>query len=296
MKNYVVKMNSLYYSRRKEHTFAKIFSLLFSVVLFSLFFQSAVYAETTREDLETYRMQGLEAQKKGLLDDAIANYTKALSLDPNRADIYNDLGVVYEAQGNAYEARRYYFDAINLDKKYLPAYSNLAFLCKRQGNLAKAAEYFKRRIELGDPADPWTKEAVEQLRILAETFPQEKRWLAEYETNLLERRAVVLEEKLKEHQDQVLADRLSKADNYIRSAQAYEQQQMYAQALAEYDRALSETPESPRIIEYRRLALLKLRKSEIEKLVSTALEKFEAGDNNSSKEDFRQILTIIPDE
>jgi len=274
----------------------RAFFLFLFVVLFSFSSQMIVRAETISENLETYRMQGLEAQKKGSLDEAIAYYTKALSLDPNRPDLYNDLGVVYEAKGSAYEARRYYFEAINLDKKYLPAYSNLAYLCQRQGNLSKAAEFFRKRIELGDPGDPWTKDAVEQLRILAQTFPQEKRWLEAYEANLLEHRAKVLETKLKEQQDQILADRLLKAEKYIEQARVYADQEMYEQALAEYDRALAENPESPRIAEYRRRTFLKLKRSEITKLVNTALEKFDAGDNNSSKEDFRQILSIIPDE
>jgi len=286
----------VYYSRFKENAFMQTLSLILFIILFSLSSQTTLRADTLLDNLEGYRSKGLEAQQKGSLEEAKAYFEKALSLDPDRPDIYNDLGVICESMGNAYEAKRYYFEAINIDKNYLPAYSNLAVLCKRQGNLAKAAEYFRKRIELGNPADPWTKDAVDQLRILGETFPDEQRWLAAYETDLLERKALVLQEKLQQEQDKVFSDNLLNAEKYIEKAKAYEEQKMYAEALAEYDRAIAETPESPRIVEYRRLALLKLKKSEIQALVNVALEKFEAGDNNSSREDFRQILTIIPDE
>jgi tetratricopeptide (TPR) repeat protein len=289
-------MNVVYYPRFKENVFMRTFSLILFIILFSFSSQTIASADTKLDNLEDYRMKGLEAQEQGLLDDARAYFTKALSLNPDRPDLYNDLGVICERMGNAYEAKRYYFEALNVDKKYLPAYSNLAFLCKREGNLAKAAEYFRKRIELGDPEDPWIKEAVKELRLLGTTFPQEKRWVEEYEASLLRGRAKVLQKKLNEEQDKVSTSHLLKAEKYIQQAKAYEEQGMYAQALAEYDKAIAETPESPRLPEYRRLTLFKFRKSEIEKLVSTALAKLEAGDSVSSKEDFRQILTIIPDE
>ncbi len=166
-------MKSVYYSNFKENACMRTFFLVLSLVLFSFFPLLPVNAETASENIEIYRMKGLEAQNQGSLDEAVAYFSKAISLNPNRPDLYNDLGVVYEAQGNAYQAKRYYYEAITLDKKYLPAYSNLALLCQRQGNLAKAIEFFKKRIELGDPSDPWTKDAVEHLRTLSQAFPQE---------------------------------------------------------------------------------------------------------------------------
>ena len=274
-KNCIVKTRVIYYSMFKENFFMRTFLLILFAILFSFYSQATLRAQTILESLELYRSQGLEAQQKGLLDDAKAYFTKALSLDPDRADIYNDLGLVCESMGNAYEAKRHYFEAINIDKNYLPAYSNLAILCKRQGNLESAARYFRKRIELGDPEDPWTKEAIEELRLLGETFPQEQRWLEEYESRLLGRKSRALQEQLNEVQDRVLVERLAMAEKYIAQAKAYEEEEMYEHALAQYDMALAQTPESPRISEYRRLALEKLKKSEIHQLVTTALEKLE---------------------
>ena len=274
----------------------RTFALILFAIFFSLCSRAVVSADTRSDAVEQYRMQGLEAQQQGLLADALAYFTKALRLDPDRADLYNDLGVICERMDNPYQAQKYYFESLNVDKNYLPAYSNLALLCKKQGNLAQAAKYFHRRIELGDPADPWTRQAVEELRALSQAFPEEKTWLDSYEADFLERRSRVLQQQLEASQDQAMAERLKKAEQYIQQAKAYEAEEMYVQALAEYDKAMAETPDSPRIPEYRRLALLKQRNSQVKQLADAALEKLEAGDNVSSKEDFRQILAIIPDE
>jgi tetratricopeptide (TPR) repeat protein len=65
----------------------KIFSLVFVLFLFSFLFQTPLSADIKQESLESYRTKGLEAQQKGFLEDALAYYQKALSLDPGRADI-----------------------------------------------------------------------------------------------------------------------------------------------------------------------------------------------------------------
>ncbi|MCX5681574.1 MAG: tetratricopeptide repeat protein [Candidatus Omnitrophica bacterium] len=147
-------MAAIYYSIFKEGAFIKIFSFILVFTLFTCFLQTPLSADGKHESLEEYRAQGLEAQQSGSWDDALAYYQKALSLDQNRADINNDLGIVCERMGKVYEAKNYYLTAISLDKYYLPAYSNLAYFYKRQGDVAQAVYYFKKRIELGDPQDP----------------------------------------------------------------------------------------------------------------------------------------------
>jgi len=274
----------------------RIFSQILVLILFSCLFQTSVSAQTKLQVIEDYRAKGMEAQKSGRYDDAFAYYQKAVSLDLERADIYNDLGVLCEVMGNFYEAQNYYLEALRVDKNYLATYFNLAFYYKRQGDLAKAAQYFKERADRSDFDDPWVKESLEQLRTLAPLFPDLKRWMQEYEASFLAYRAAVLDKQLKEQEEKINAENLKESENCVQQAKLYEEQEMYEQALAEYDKALSKTPESPRIIEYRRLAVVKLKERDVKKLMTSALEKLQAGDTSSSKEDFRQILTIIPDE
>lgn len=289
-------MTGVYYPNNKENAFMKTFAYLLVVVLFSFLLPATLHADVQTDALEEYRSKGLQAQQKGFLEEARAYYEKALMFDQYRADIYNDLGVVCERMGNDYEAKNYYFKALTIDPEYLPAYSNLAYFYKREGNLTKAIEYFKKRMELGGPMDPWSKEAADQLKALSNASPELKQWLKEYEVSVLARETNILTQKVKEQEEKSLRESLAKADKSVREAKAYEEKDMYGEALAQYDTALAATPGNPRIIEYRQAVLVKMKQEEVEKLAQAALEKLKAGDAHSSREDFRQILTIIPDE
>ena len=144
----------------------------FLSILLVILFQSAwgnpswVYAHV---DLEapSYRDQGYHAQQKGQLDIAIQYYQKAIALDPFYATPHNDLGIVYETQEKLEEAEREYLKAISLDPRFLDSYANLALLYERTGKKDKAIQYWKKRIDYGDPNDPWTRKAMERLSLLS---------------------------------------------------------------------------------------------------------------------------------
>ena len=61
-----------------------------------------------------------------------------------------------------------YLKTLELDPKCRAAYSNLALLNEVRGDNAKAIEYWRKRVQLGEPGEPWTQEAVERLRSLKE--------------------------------------------------------------------------------------------------------------------------------
>ncbi len=111
-----------------------------------------------------YRNQGLELQRIGNLEGAMALYQKAIELDPSYAVVYNDSGILYETKGFIRYAEDSYLKAIQADPYYLSPYSNLALLYENQRLLDKAALYWKRRAELGLPDDPWTQKAKQRVR------------------------------------------------------------------------------------------------------------------------------------
>ena len=137
-----------------------------------------------------YRQKGFKAQQKGFLDEALRHYREALTLAPTRADIYNDIGIIFERMGNLHEAERHYLMALRVDSNYLPAYSNLAYHYKKQGDILKAIDFFKYRMALGNPKGQWTKEASRELWAISTGFPELKEWLVGYETNLLNKEMV----------------------------------------------------------------------------------------------------------
>ena len=130
-------------------------------------------AASLREEAVVYRVQGYEAQHRGDNIDAVANYQKAIALDPSYPAPYNDLGVVLEEQGRLEEARLSYQQALAIDPNYLEAHANLAMLYERMGDKEQAIYHWLKRYQLGDPYDEWTVRAEERLTALGmlTTYP-----------------------------------------------------------------------------------------------------------------------------
>lgn len=106
-----------------------------------------------------YRNQGLEMQKLGQLDEALAFYQKAAEFDPSYAVVFNDLGVVYEAMGDIERAEDSYLQAVRIDPGYLSPYTNLALLSEEKRDMDNAALYWKKRADFGSLDDPLTIKA-----------------------------------------------------------------------------------------------------------------------------------------
>lgn len=111
------------------------------------------------EQARYYRNEGVRMQDVGDLDSALKLYQKAAELDPYYQVVYNDLGIIYEAQGELDRAEESYLQALKIDPNFLDPYSNLALFYESKRDLNKAAFYWKKRLELGDPEDPWTIKA-----------------------------------------------------------------------------------------------------------------------------------------
>jgi tetratricopeptide (TPR) repeat protein len=116
-----------------------------------------------QREARLYRKKGLEVQRLGDLDEAIAFYKKAAFCDPAYPVVQNDLGVIYEIRGLPGAAEESYLKAIQIDPLYLSAYSNLALLYENKHRLDKAAVYWQKRVELSSANDPWTRKAKERL-------------------------------------------------------------------------------------------------------------------------------------
>ena len=122
-----------------------------------------VFAASLREEAITYRSQGYEAQRRGDRDTALTLYRKAAALDPTYATPLNDAGVVLEETGRLDEAEQVYQQSLKLNPNYLEPHANLAMLYERKGEKEKAIYHWLKRLQLGDPYDPWTARAEERL-------------------------------------------------------------------------------------------------------------------------------------
>lgn len=155
----------------------QFFSILTIAFLSILTVSETVFAGSAdaviRDEAITLRNQGIQRQNRGDLEGALNFYLQARTTDPTYAVIYNDLGVIYEAQGYDDKAEASYLRAKELDPGLPASYSNLALIYEKQRELKKAAWYWKLRAETGDPADPWTKKARERIHNIG-VFPYEE--------------------------------------------------------------------------------------------------------------------------
>jgi tetratricopeptide (TPR) repeat protein len=95
---------------------------------------------------------GLAYQKRGLLDEAIREFKRAIELAPNMAKNHYNLGLAYEEKGLFKKAVDAYKKAVELNPAYTNAYFNLANLSMRMQSRQAAIRAYRKVIEL-DPAD-----------------------------------------------------------------------------------------------------------------------------------------------
>lgn len=93
---------------------------------------------------------GYKAQESGSYEDALKYYGKALELDPKRAQIYNNRGLVYYFKKDFPKAESNFDKAIELDPKLCMAYNNKAIIYYERRLYEQAIKYFNMVIEL-DP-------------------------------------------------------------------------------------------------------------------------------------------------
>lgn len=139
-----------------------------------LWYGATVEAAVTPQDLErarNFRRQAMAAQNEGDLNRALLLYSRAAVFNPEDAVLYNDLGLVYQALKKYPQAKAAFQKAIELDQRYSAPYYNIGLLYKEQGQFDLAVFNFRRRVDMGDPLDPWTLKAQESLEEIYARLP-----------------------------------------------------------------------------------------------------------------------------
>ncbi len=97
---------------------------------------------------EAYSNMGFALQEQGKLDDAIEAHKKCILLKPDYVNAYNNMGNVLKDQGKTEEAIDAYKKVISLKPDYAEAYSNLGLALQEQAKYDEAIDAYKKSISL----------------------------------------------------------------------------------------------------------------------------------------------------
>jgi tetratricopeptide (TPR) repeat protein len=97
---------------------------------------------------EAYFRLGWLYQNQGDIQQTLANYNKAIELDPKNSLAYNNRGLVYDKQGDYQQAISDYSQAIELAPTNFAAFTNRGVVYYRQGNYQQAIADYNQALEL----------------------------------------------------------------------------------------------------------------------------------------------------
>jgi tetratricopeptide (TPR) repeat protein len=114
-----------------------------------LYTRAIASGELSQEQLsEVYELRGFTWDDKGDYDKAIADYTKAIEIDPKNSYAYINRGVDWYDKGDYDRAIADYTRAIEIDPKNSDAYYNRSLAWDKKGDDDKAKDDYAKAIEL----------------------------------------------------------------------------------------------------------------------------------------------------
>jgi len=92
--------------------------------------------------------RGISHRKKENWDESVAEFTKAIEIDPRYADAYNGRGLAYTMRAKFEQAISDYTKAIEIDPRFAEAYSNRGHAYNYQGQYNKAISDLNKALEI----------------------------------------------------------------------------------------------------------------------------------------------------
>jgi tetratricopeptide (TPR) repeat protein len=100
------------------------FRIIFKIFLVLIIAIGCVTTQEVKKDADFYNNQGVAYDDKGQFDKAIANYNKAIELDPKHAMAYYNRGNSYYDKREYDKAISDYTKATEINPRYAEAYNN----------------------------------------------------------------------------------------------------------------------------------------------------------------------------
>jgi tetratricopeptide (TPR) repeat protein len=102
---------------------------------------------------ESYGNLALIDMTEGKFSDAINDCRRALTSNPDSAEIYNNLGAAYRGLGETEKAKQAFDRALKINYFYVEPRLNLAGMAEKEGRLADAAGLYAENLKI-DPYEP----------------------------------------------------------------------------------------------------------------------------------------------
>ena len=116
--------------------------------------ESVRQAEIRNPDLpEVHRIAGLLKANAGWYEQAVAEYSRAIELEPRNGDAYRRLGEAYESNNQLDEALAAFRRAVEIDPQQYRNYRDLGFFYYQRASYDEAAKYFRKAVALA-PNEP----------------------------------------------------------------------------------------------------------------------------------------------
>lgn len=103
-------------------------------------------------EVNLYNSRGYNSFKKGQFDLAIADYNRALEIDPNDPMVLANRAIAYAAKGDFDKAIADYTKAVEVNPKDFRVYYNLGLTYINKGDFDKAIYYFNKTLEINPEA------------------------------------------------------------------------------------------------------------------------------------------------
>ncbi len=118
--------------------------------------------QTTTNQAAAYHNRGYAYENKGLYDQAIADDTQSLALNPNSAYAYNDRGLAYDGKHLYDRAIADYTRSIALKPDYAAAYNNRGSAYEKKGLRDPAVADYRASLRL-NPNQNMPREGLTRL-------------------------------------------------------------------------------------------------------------------------------------
>jgi len=137
--------------------------LLFVLCTMSVLVPAAAELEAASDEAVQRNNLGASLLQQGKVDEAVAEFQKALALDPKYTATHLNLGYAYDRQGRPEEAMAQYQKVVALEPGNIFAHNNLGVLYDKKGLYTEAIKEFEQVLQV-DPSNATARDNLERAK------------------------------------------------------------------------------------------------------------------------------------